>query len=181
MRYTANHHFSADGLREENNHQVDFKLPSQCIPVLGLAELTFLVFVTYSLVVTNSETVFTNCGNSLWNYMISRLILGYLFLFFYCLVVCGVFTAMSTMDACTIACIFFTVFVYHISLVGVGAKVITDAMHNTGCTSSLSEVSFTHSPLLAQLGYVYLSLDCIWVFLMMLAVCCFGGCSMCND
>ena len=43
--------------------------------LISLANLTLIGFVIYSLHVTNNANVLEACGNSLWNYMLSRLIL----------------------------------------------------------------------------------------------------------
>ena len=73
-------------------------------------------------------------------------------------------------------CFGLLVFIYHVVFIGVGAKIITDAMQNSVCASTLSEASFTHTPLLAELGYAFLSLDCLWLFL---TLC--GCCMICNE
>jgi hypothetical protein len=46
-------------------------------------------------------------------------------------------------------------------------------MGNTTCTTALSEVSFTNSPLLAQLAYVFIALDSI-ILLLSLCLCAMG-------
>jgi hypothetical protein len=158
----------------ERRIDMNYKLPFPTNLILGLVDMTFLVFVTYSLVVTNNDTVFVACGHALWDYMISRLILGYLFFVVWGLLLCVGFVTLKGKDGAIIACFIFLLFAYHVSLVGVGAKITSDAMQITNCTSSLSAVSFTQSPLLAQLGYVYVALDSLWVLLIIMVVCCGG-------
>jgi hypothetical protein len=61
-------------------------------------------------------------------------------------------------------CLIFLVFAYHVAFLGIGASVTSAAMQSTNCTSTLSQASFTHSPLLAELGYVFISFDCVLLF-----------------
>ena len=136
-----------------------------------LVNFVFLGLVIYSVDSCNTESVFIACGKELWNYMIVRLILGSLsFLLLMCFV-CTICTALGKTQVGIIYCFIFLVLVYHVTFIGIGAQVTTDAMKNSNCTSALSDASFTHSPLLAQLGYVFLAFDCLWVFLMIVAAC----------
>ena len=166
----------SDIMIEERSNNMNFKLSFPTNLILALADITLLAFVMYSLVVTNNDTVFVACGHALWDYMISRLILGNLFLIVWGFLFCVGFVMLNGNDGAIFACFIFLLFAYHVSLLGIGAKITSDAMQITNCTSSLSDVSFTHSPLLAQLGYVYLALDCLWVFLIIVLVC-FGACA----
>ena len=137
----------------------------------SIAILVFTSFVMQAVYAANDETVFNACGNYLWNYMVTRLILSFLgLLLLYVITRCGVYL-WQEWDGMKLFGIL--VLIYHITLVGVGAKVTTTAMQNTNCTSALSYVSFSHTPLLAELGYVYLSLDCIWLLLVVVGCCMF--------
>ena len=159
---------------EKRDFNVNFDLRFSCGPLIGLADLTFLVFVVYSLIVTNDEAVFTLCGNALWNYMILRLIVSCFVLLIWGLLACISGGPLKEESVGLFTGFILLVFAYHLSLVVIGSNVITDVMQSTNCTSVLSEISFTHSPLLAQLGLVYLCLDFIWIFLIVILLCYVG-------
>jgi len=74
---------------------------------------------------------------------------------------------------CTLPCFTIFLFAYHVTLLALGIKFSSDAMGNTTCTTALSEVSFTNSPLLAQLAYVFIALDSI-ILLLSLCLCVIG-------
>ena len=134
--------------------------------LISLANLTLIGFVIYSLHVTNNANVLEACGNSLWNYMLSRLILMCVSSFVLGSIVLA--TGMSFKGGNGLAlCLIFIVFAYHVAFLGIGASVTSAAMKSTNCTSTLSEASFTHSPLLAELGYVFISFDCVWLFVIL--------------
>ena len=147
--------------------------------IYTLINLTFLGLVIYSLDSCNIDAVFAVCGRDLWNYMVTRLTLGSLgFLVLTC-IVCTIGIEIffnfgngtGNPNAGMLYCGIFLVLVYHLTFIGIGAQVTTDTMKNRNCTSALSDASFTHSPLLAQLGYVFLAFDCLWVFLMIVVAC----------
>ena len=148
---------------EKREFNVNFDLRFPCGPLIGLADLTFLVFVTYSLIVSNNETVFTFCGNALWNYMLVRLIVSCFVLLIWGLLAFISGGPLKEESVGVFSGFILLVFAYHLSLIVFGSNVITDVMQSTNCTSTLSEISFTHSPLLAQLGFVYLCIDFIWI------------------
>ena len=151
--------------------------------LLGLA---FQCLVIYSLVTSNTSEVSQKCGDSLWKFMLSRLILFFLEGFFFALVG-ALQVCMLSLCACwnegvkTFLMIIFPLvclIALHGTLVGVGFSVAQNAMADSLCTGALSSVSFTNSPLLALLGYVYVGLDSLVLFLITcggLYLCCFSA------
>jgi hypothetical protein len=140
--------------------------------IIAVANIVFIVFVSISISETNKDVVFNACGRDLRNYILTRVILGclsaFVFAFFICIGQCGAYLFKNGNG---MKCFVLLLFLYHAVFIGVGAKIITDAMQSTDCTSALSQASFTHSPLLAELGYVFLVLDCLWLTATLL-VCC---------
>ena len=158
-----------DGYTETKSFEIKFCSAKPIIA--GLLDLTFLVFVCYSLSVSNKESVFEACGRDLWGYMVARTVLGYSFIFF---VICffgavGLFVQENS----SLPLILFLFLGYHVTLLALGVKFSSDAMGNSACTTALSDASFTNSPLLAQLAYVFVALDSIWV-LLSLCMCAMG-------
>ena len=159
---------------KKHDFNVKFDLHFPCGPLISLADLTFLVFVLYSLIVANNEIVLTVCGNALWNYMVLRLVVSCSVLAIWRFLACISGDPLKEESVGLFTSFVLLAFAYHLSLIVIGTNVIIDAMQNTNCTSILSEISFTHSPLLAQLGYVYLSIDCIWILLIVVLLCYVG-------
>jgi hypothetical protein len=155
---------------------VEFKQSRGTQLINSLLSLTLFGFVTYALHVSNKETVFEACGRNLWNYTVSRLILGCLswllitVMFSYYI---KPFLQNLEHGLCTLPCFTIFLFAYHVTLLALGIKFSSDAMGNTTCTTALSEVSFTNSPLLAQLAYVFIALDSI-ILLLSLCLCAMG-------
>ena len=150
--------------------------------LLGLA---FECLVIYSLITSNTSEVSGKCGDSLWKFMLSRLILfffeGFFFMFVGALNMCVISFCACWNESVKM----FLMFVFplvclialHGTFVGVGFTITQAAMADSLCTSALSSVSFTNSPLLAFLGYVYVGLDSLMLFLITcggLYLCCFG-------
>jgi uncharacterized Tic20 family protein len=169
--YTYSERREYDAVRDTESHNKNWDLAVGPVPIWSyyLVNLTFLGLVIYSVDSCNKETVFIACGKHLWNYMIVRLILGSLSFLVLTCIICTAISAFK--EKGIIYCFTILVLVYHLTFIGIGAQVTTDAMKNGNCTSALSDASFTHSPLLAQLGYVFLAFDSLWVLLMIVASC----------
>ena len=148
-----------------------------------LLGLFFECLVIYSLVTSNTSDVSQKCGDSLWKFMLARLILfffeGFLFMFVGALNMCMVTfcecwsndVRMCVMMVFPLVCLL----ALHGTFVGVGFTVAQTAMSDSLCTSALSSVSFTNSPLLALLGYVYVALDSLVLFVITCG-CLYLGC-----
>jgi hypothetical protein len=135
--------------------------------------LSFQGFVIYALVVSGGRDVSDKCGSSLWEFMLARLILY----FFEGLV----FGAVGAIQACILgACrcfsenvLFCLALVFplvcfvamHATLVGLGFTISQRAIDDSQCAATLSSVSFTSTPLLALLGYAYVGIDSVLLFL----------------
>ena len=138
-----------------------------------LFALAFEGLVIYSLVASNTNEVSQKCGDSLWKFMLARLILfffeGFLFVFLGALGMCvsGVCACWTEGVKVCLMLIFPLVCLValHATLVGVGFSITQKAMADSLCASALSSASSTDSPLLALLAYVYVALDCLVLFL----------------
>lgn len=155
---------------------VESKQPRGTQLINSLLSLTLFGFAIYALAVSNKETVFEACGRDLWNYMVSRLILGcFSWLLITMIFFCYIRAFLQNLEhgLCTLPCFTIFIFAYHVTFLALGIKFSSDAMGNTTCTTALSEVSFTNSPLLAQLAYVFIALDSI-ILLLSLCLCVIG-------
>jgi hypothetical protein len=146
-----------------------------------LCALAFIVFVIYALATGNKEEVHKACGDSLWIFILSRLILTFCEGFLICIIgmiqICVL--SLSSSDPGNMAFCFVWVgglmlIALHAVLVAEGSIITSKAMNDVLCNAALTSVSFTHSPLLGILGYIYVALDSIFL----LIFTCFGMCSI---
>ena len=138
---------------------------TECL--VSLVTFTLVGFVIYALHTTDNGTVFEACGNSLWNYMLARLIMMSISSIVLACIVLALEVSEDTHGLTM--CLLFLVFAYCVTIIGIGASITNEAMKNTNCTSTLSDASFTHSPLLAELGYVFVSIDSTMLFFLLVA------------
>jgi len=146
-----------------------------------LCALAFIVFVIYALATGNKEEVHKACGDSLWIFILSRLILTFCEGFLICIMgmiqICVL--SLSSSDPGNMAFCFVWVgglmlISLHAVLVAEGSIITSNAMNDVLCNAALTSVSFTQSPLLGILGYIYVALDSIFL----LIFTCFGMCSI---
>lgn len=159
--------------------------------IYSLLWLTFLVFVVYALVVSNTKEINDKCGDSLWKFVISSFFINILQLFTVCIgvsialcLVVGADEHRNNSD-CFLLTIPLLVLLFAGALIGtligIGFTVTQAAMENAACTAALSAVSFTDTPLLGILSYVYLAADCLllfFVFCTAVLICCLGKVSL---
>ena len=138
-----------------------------------LADLVFIGFLIYAVVVSNTTGVADACGSKLWEYMLARLILSFVGVFVF---VCagGLLFACLQSPGAIGACMGLLSMVYSAVLLGVGARIVTDALASPACVAALSAVSFTNSPILAILGCVFIGLDALQMTLIVCAGVIFG-------
>lgn len=145
-----------------------YKFPWQIRLVLYVLSLVFQGFVIYALYASNSTAVSDACGRDLWNFMLARLIVALLFWVQVMLCTTALYSKGASVQG---VCYIFLFLTMRSTLLGLGLKFTTDAMHNSACISALSDASFTHSALLGQLGYVFVSIDAFCVLFVFIAVC----------
>ena len=134
---------------------------------LGMSFLVifFQVLVLYALVTSNVNGVSIACGSLLWNFMFSRFVLVFVEL-----IILGVTSAVLHNEACNdpiyynMKQVAFLVISHAIYIVFEGIS-IQQSMDSTQCVAALSNVSFTNTPLLGILCYIYLTLDILAVLL----------------
>jgi len=146
---------------------------------LSLPAIALIVFAIYALAVSNTSEINKACGgDSLWKFVISSLFINFFQFFTFCIgmsiamCIFGGSGGLSEIDksmmvaglglfliACALG-----------GLVGAGFTITKAAMDLPECSAALSAVSFTHTPLLAIIAYVYVAIDC---FLLVLVS--FGG------
>jgi hypothetical protein len=156
--------------------------------IVSLLLMTFQIFVIYSLVISNTDSIREKCGDSLWKFVLSRLIIGSLeFIIFIAL---G-FVQMSILkyyfkpnnDTSSNSAVefsmwfsMFTLLIFigiHATLLALGVIIVTPVMESTTCTAALSSVSTTDTPLMAILTYVYIAGDAL-ILVSVLCGCCMG-------
>jgi hypothetical protein len=119
--------------------------------------LTFSAFTIYALCTQSASSITEKCGDSLWKYVLSSLVLCIFFVYFY-------FTIEYTRRRPLIGWIFWTaVLIYNLSMVIIGAKITNDAMTNADCTTALANSSFTNTPLLGITGLFFIFLNATWI------------------
>jgi hypothetical protein len=130
-----------------------------------LTSLAFMGLVIYALVVSNTEIVFSACGDALWNFMCVRLGFAIFEASMVCLVrkevLIGNERGEGKIEGAAYDLMLLGVF--HIVLLGLGAFYVSQAMNNEPCRAALASVSTTNSPLLGILEYVYVGLDALYV------------------
>ena len=137
--------------------------------IMAILIIIFLILVVCELVATNNEKVRDACGESLWNFMLSRLILT--FCEFGLVVMMGLIHESAAGDPGNMQIWLFRVgglmqIVLHAVLIAVGFVISTKAMGDIACNHALSAASFTKDPLLGVLGFVYVGLDSILLLIM---------------
>jgi hypothetical protein len=146
--------------------------------VVGIIYLVFLGFSIYTLAVSNTKDVEDNCGTTLWQFMLVRLIFyiieGFIVMFWGTALMC-IMGSCPCLERWLFSIImiyipFLLVIILHGFFVGIGLNDIQAVVGNSLCIDTLSNVSFTKSPLLTIFGYVYVSLDVFVLFVLT-----FGG------
>jgi hypothetical protein len=137
---------------------------------IGFLSLLFHVFVFYALLSENTSNVSKECGDALWNWILSRFILAVLESIFIAGIAAPFFHRQYPANdeeelQCTYKwqdlCLIFLHCIYII----VGSIVDYNAMEGISCRSVLSSASFLDIPLLGIIGYIYLFLDFLVVIL----------------
>ena len=123
----------------------------------GLFSLVFVGFFIYAVAVSNTAGVMDACGHALWNYMLARLILYFVGGLGLVCVSSMLFLCLQSAGAIIITGLLFVVYIA--VMLGVGIRIVTEALALPACVTALSEVSFTGTPLLAILGCVISGLD----------------------
>ena len=118
--------------------------------------LTLAGFTLYALCTQTTPAILSACGEGLWRYVLVSLVLMIFFVYFY-----GTIVYEKDNPCFGIAC-WCVVLAYNLSMLIAGAKVTSAAMDNGECVSALSAGSFTHTPLLAILGYFYVAINAYW-------------------
>ncbi len=141
-----------------------------------IINLGFIILVIHALVVSNTSSVMTACGHSIWNYIVVRLCLS--FIETAVLVISNfspiVIIRMATIKGFHIHSLQFyscTLCIIHIIFIGLGAFYTSDAMKYEYCNSNMTSVSFTQGPLLGIVGYAYVSLDTIIIVASIFVLC----------
>jgi hypothetical protein len=171
-----------DGVQQYEGYKYFYNFDSKYAQtgIGSLASLAFVVFVIYALATANKGEVNDACGSSLWNFMLSRLVLA--FSEFTLIWIIGFFQiyaltmSSSNTKSTSICCGLMgglMLIGLHATFVGVGFTITKKAMDDGICNAALSSVSFTKTPLLGILGYVYIGLDCLFLFIFT----CFGMCA----
>lgn len=116
---------------------------------------TFQIFVIYALAVSDSNTVTDACGSKLWNFVLAELLFhfleGVIFYKIHWLIV-G-----SSPAPFWIA----MMLIIHIIPLSFGVNIVIPAMEKAECSTALSSVSFTSTPMLGIIGYIFVVLDSI--------------------
>lgn len=159
------------------NHNFHYEVSIATKIINAIVNLVFLGFTIYAIAVSNKETVFDACGKNLWGFMIARVVIGGSFLVIIGTAAIPFLLLMAFKDtiqaSTTLPCLLFLAVMYQVTVLALGVKFSSDAMGNSACTTALSDVSFTNSPLLAQLTYVFVAFDSIWI-LLSLCLCAVG-------
>jgi hypothetical protein len=156
--------------------------------------LLFIVFQIYGLAVSRTPEVSAACnGEGLWIYMLVRLVLsmgaGLV------LLLCGGWLSllllfrhggqhkhaaaapMMMMGGGGGLGLLLLVLVFYATVLGVGAPLVMEALNSPACVAALSDASaWTHSPVLAIVGALYVALDALLLLLLLLAGCA-GACA----
>ena len=136
--------------------------------VFALLNLLFFAYCIYALVGGNDQKLFDSCGNGLWQYVISRIIIG----FFTGGVIFFLKWPTSSKSVFRMfACVAYGLL--HIASVVVGSILTRDAMGNSGCVAAMSAASYTGTPLLAIMSIFLLILDGIYLLSCICGLCIF--------
>ena len=179
---------NVDGYVDNNKSKLNVMLHKSEKIIVSLLLMTLQFFVIYSLVISNTDNIRDKCGDSLWKFVLSRLIIGSLeFLIFVALSVVQMSILKyyfksnndtSSESAAEFSMCFsaFALIIFmgiHVTLLALGVIIVKPAMESTACTTALSSVSFTDTPLMAILTYVYIVGDALILF-SVLCGCCMG-------
>jgi hypothetical protein len=137
--------------------------------LITLLSLLFQAFIFYSLISSNTSSVSKACGDSLWNFILSRFILAFVELMFLAVANAALHIEEEPYYYNVRLAVFFIIL--HIVYICLEATFVHSAMANSSCVSALSNSSFSSTPLLGILGYIYLVLDSLVVFLSISASC----------
>ena len=67
---------NVDGYVDNNKSKLNVMLHKSEKIIVSLLLMTLQFFVIYSLVISNTDNIRDNCGDSLWKFVLSRLIIG---------------------------------------------------------------------------------------------------------
>lgn len=146
--------------------------------ILAILTIIFLILVVYELVATNNEEVRKACGESLWSFMLTRLIMTFcesgLVIMMGIIQNCmpSLLVNLENMENWVVGVGGLMLIVLHAILIAVGFLRSREAMGDIGCNDALSAASFTKDPLLGVLGFVYVGLDSIFLLII---TCGVGG------
>jgi hypothetical protein len=133
---------------------------------MGFLSLIFYVVVFYTLITENTSIVSTECGDVLWNWVLSRFIFAILETIFLAIPISLCKDFMLGPKKHILGLVFL-----HTINVCVGTFVVYNAMENNSCRSALSSSSFLETPILGVIGYVYIFLDSLVVIISSFAYC----------
>jgi hypothetical protein len=157
--------------REAWDHQeknINFDLKG----LASLPSLVFLGFLIYAVSVSNIDTVRDACGPSLWTYMLLRLVLSFVVIFFITSIAgCLAVYFDSSILQPIISVIILTI--YSATMLVVGLTIVTRALTSAKCVAALSASCFTNSPMLAILGCIFVGFDALLLLVLISFSCLF--------
>ena len=183
----------AESQQQEYAANASIKIGSSSLwnNVLSLGNLAFFVFVVYALSVSNTTAVQTACGSSkLWTYVLAHLVAGTAGIFaIIILFLCGWLSlivsagdgggGMSQITGISGIVFFIYVLAYTCTFLGLGVPIVTSAMNSDECVKALSNASFTNTPLLGILAWIYIAVDAL-ILLVLIGFLCIFCCWWCH-
>jgi hypothetical protein len=157
------------------------KIVEQLISTLLV--ITFEAFVIYALATGNGTEISEKCGDSLWKFVLSRLILSFIEgIIIICMGSIQMLILFSSLRPETSASLEFYCLIIgaifmlglHAVLIGVGFTITNKSMEDAACNAALSSASFSNTPLLGIVGYVFVVIDCLILFLVTCSSLCIG-------
>ena len=182
----------AESQQQEYAANASIKIGSSSLwnNVLSLGNLAFFVFVVYALSVSNTTAVQTACGSSkLWTYVLAHLVAGTAGVIIIILFLCGWLSLMfsvvkegggaSQITGISGIVFFIYVLAYTCTFLGLGVPIVTSAMNSDECVKALSNASFTNTPLLGILAWIYIAVDAL-ILLVLIGFLCIFCCWWCH-
>jgi hypothetical protein len=171
-----------------NNKKEPFVWPTDRLGHTLTGSLSFIILfsmVCYALSVSNTAEVQAACGKQLWQFVLAHLVMPiglFIIIIFGTVGVMGCCIGFSDQDEAFLPIVFAFIgavmlLSYSSLFLGFGVPIVNAAMNAEGCTAALSGVSFTNSPLLIIMCWIYLALDGLVLLCVALAIlfgCCFA-------
>jgi len=148
--------------------QVAYRSPE--IIISSLLALVLVVLTIYTLALSNTDSVFQSCGQGLWIHLVVRLFIGVI-------IQLAVLVGASTLLACcgplwTMVAAGISLFMVIVTLFVLGMYFSVQAIaNNEGCKAALIAATPLNAPMLAVMGFIYASLDGLFLLIFMGGLC----------